>query len=65
MEVAGGHAVVMEEWTAKALADAVTTAGRLSSDELELARVWGAGFTWARTVAQTRTMLLRLALSRT
>ena len=65
MEVAGGHAVVMADWTAEALADAVTTAGRLSSEELELARVWGAGFTWDRTVTQTRAMLARLALSRT
>jgi glycosyltransferase involved in cell wall biosynthesis len=65
MEVAAGHAIVMADWTAEALANAVAAAGRLSGDELELARVWGAGFTWDRTVAETRTMLLRLAVGRT
>jgi hypothetical protein len=64
MEVAGGHAIVMADWTAHALADAVTRAGRLGREELELARAWGAGFTWDRTVAKTRAMLVRLALSR-
>ena len=60
MEVAGGHAVVMSDWTAEALADAMTSAARLSTQALERARAWGAAFTWDRTVTQTREMMLRL-----
>jgi glycosyltransferase involved in cell wall biosynthesis len=65
MEVAGGHAVVMADWTADALADAMTAAGQLSTQQLEQAQDWGASFTWDRTAGQTREMLARLALSRT
>ncbi len=61
VEVAGGHAVVMSDWTAVALAEAVTAAGQLSAPDLERARAWGARFTWDRTAAQTREMLTRLA----
>jgi glycosyltransferase involved in cell wall biosynthesis len=64
MEVAGGHAIVMADWTAEALADAVTTAGLLNSEQRESAQAWGAGFTWDRTVGQTREMLARLTVSR-
>jgi len=64
MEVAGGHAVVMSDWTADALADAMTAASQLDDADLESARSWGTAFTWARTVGQTRDMLNRIAVSR-
>jgi glycosyltransferase involved in cell wall biosynthesis len=57
LEVAGGHAVVMADWTAASLAAAMRRAGRLSQPELVEARAWGESFTWDRTVAQTREML--------
>ena len=63
-EVAGGHAVMMADWTADALADAMTAVGHLSRQQLEQAQTWGASFTWDRTVSQTRDMLARLTVSR-
>lgn len=63
-EVAGGHAVVMTDWSAEALADAAVAAGRMSDQALETARTWGAGYTWNRSVRQTRDILDRLASSR-
>lgn len=65
LEVAGGHAVVMADWTPEALADAMSNAGQMSHGDLESARAWGADFTWDRTVNQTREMLVSLTLSRT
>lgn len=64
MEVAHGHAVVMADWTAGSLADAVTAAGRLSPDQIAEARAWARTFTWERTVRQTRQMLEALVESR-
>lgn len=64
MEVANGHAVVMDDWTAEALADAVTSAGGLTPAELKSAQDWAKGFTWDRTVEQTREMLATLVLNR-
>jgi glycosyltransferase involved in cell wall biosynthesis len=62
-EVAGGHAVVMADWTAEALADAMAAAGRLSDEQLDAARAWGSSFTWERTVRNTRSLLDLLARS--
>jgi glycosyltransferase involved in cell wall biosynthesis len=59
LEVAGGHAVVMDGWTAPALADAVARATGLGAAELEAARAHAAGFTWRRSVEQTRAALQR------
>lgn len=64
MEVAGGHAVVMADWSPEALADAMTAAGQMSPEALEEARAWGATFTWARTVRETRAMLAGMARPR-
>ncbi|MDX6276869.1 MAG: hypothetical protein QOJ72_997, partial [Nocardioidaceae bacterium] len=64
MEVANGHAVVMADWTAASLADAMMSAERLSPDEVSAARAWGRTFTWERTVRETRQMLEALAKSR-
>lgn len=60
MEIAGGHAAVMNGWSAGALADAVSTASAMTPDDLEKAREWGMRFTWDTTVKQTRSELLRL-----
>ncbi|WP_332666024.1 glycosyltransferase family 4 protein [Aeromicrobium sp.] len=64
MEVADGHAVVMNDWSAASLADAMVRAIGLPDDTLELARAWGASFTWDRTVGQTREMLRAVATAR-
>ncbi len=64
MEVAGGHAVVMADWSAEALADAMTVAGQMGPDAIRAAHAWGSTFTWARTVRETRAMLAELAQRR-
>jgi glycosyltransferase involved in cell wall biosynthesis len=64
IEVAGGHAVVMTDWTASALAEAVETAARMDPAATEAARAWGESFTWDRAVRETRTMLQGLAEAR-
>jgi glycosyltransferase involved in cell wall biosynthesis len=61
LEVAGGHAIVMTDWSPTALADAVEAAGQMGAAEVEAARMWGASFTWARTARETREMLQKLA----
>lgn len=60
-EIAGGHATVMNDWTPLALADAVTIAGGMTSAQRDAAREHAEAFTWARTVAQTRALLERIA----
>lgn len=62
-EIAGGHATIMADWTAVALADAVTAAGVMTADQRQAAREHAQEFTWARTVSQTRDMLTKLATS--
>lgn len=60
MEIAGGYAAVMKEWTAEALADAVAEARAMSDEQLDEAREWGKRFTWDSTVERTRSELARL-----
>lgn len=57
MEVAGGHAVVLSSWTPVAVADAVQVATAMPPEALKAARDHARGFTWSRTVAQTREAL--------
>lgn len=61
LEVAGGHAVVMSEWTSTALAAAVETATSRSELELADARRFAARYTWAATAAHTRHLLESLS----
>lgn len=60
MEISGGHAVVMADWSPEALAGAVTIARAKTDAELNEARDWGMCFTWDKTVAKTRSELARL-----
>ncbi len=60
LEVAGGHALVMDGWSAEALADAVEAAAGLDDAAIAAAREWGRTFTWDRTVRQTRDFLQSL-----
>jgi len=64
MEIAGGHASVLADWTPAALADAVDRAAGFDTAHLERARAHAAGFTWARCVEQTRDFLGGLATHR-
>lgn len=57
LEVAAGHATVMAEWSADALAAAVTEALKLDSTSLAAAAQHAAAFTWAETVRRTRAAL--------
>jgi glycosyltransferase involved in cell wall biosynthesis len=61
LEVAGGHASVLADWTPEACADAVDRAARFDAAHLEKARAHAARFTWARCAEQTRTFLEQLA----
>ncbi|HET7735961.1 MAG TPA: glycosyltransferase [Nocardioidaceae bacterium] len=54
LEVAGGHATVMADWTPAALADSVVAARGLSEQEIEAARAWADAFTWEATIRKTR-----------
>ena len=57
LEVAGGQATVMEDWTASALADAVTLARSKTPEELDAARRRAEEFTWAGMAREVRSML--------
>jgi glycosyltransferase involved in cell wall biosynthesis len=57
VEVAGGHAFVMDGWTPTALADAVRAAETMSDEQREAARRRGEVFTWESTIRQTRAVL--------
>lgn len=59
LEVAGGHAVVITDWTAPALAQAVRDALAASPAELDAARRYVEDFTWAATATGVREALLR------
>ena len=61
LEVAGGHAVVMADWTPESLAAAVTEALSYDAARLDAAQEFASRYTWATTVRQTRAMLKRLA----
>lgn len=61
IEVAGGHAAVMTDWTPQALAAAVEAAARMGPEATKAAQAWGESFTWERAVNQTREMLQELA----
>jgi glycosyltransferase involved in cell wall biosynthesis len=60
IEVAGGHAVVMTDWSPTALAEAVEAAGRMADAAVETAQEWGESFTWDRAARQTRELLSEL-----
>lgn len=57
LEVAGGHATVMADWTPAALADAVLQAESVDDEALAAARAWADTFTWERTIRRTRSAL--------
>jgi glycosyltransferase involved in cell wall biosynthesis len=61
LEISGGHAVVMADWSSAALADAVEKAMALGDDELASLRDRGSEFTWERTIRRTRAALGDLA----
>lgn len=60
LEVAGGHAAVMDGWTPEALADATRRARALGDAELAAARAWAERFRWSHTVSRTREALAGL-----
>ena len=64
MEVSGGHAFVMRDWTAQALGDAVLAARASSSEDRAAAQEHAKEFTWAHTVEATRAMLTELTNGR-
>ncbi|HEX3794070.1 MAG TPA: glycosyltransferase family 1 protein [Acidimicrobiales bacterium] len=57
LEVAGGHAIVMDDHSAEALARAVPLAGQVSSVDLASAQARAHEFTWRRTAQAMRDML--------
>jgi glycosyltransferase involved in cell wall biosynthesis len=61
LEVAGGHAAVMKDWTHDGLANAIEAALVQSPSQSEDARAWADTFTWRRTIVTTRDALAALA----
>jgi glycosyltransferase involved in cell wall biosynthesis len=57
LEVAGGHATVMDEWTAPALAAAVSRALSEGPADRDAARRHAEAFTWTETVRRTRGLI--------
>jgi glycosyltransferase involved in cell wall biosynthesis len=64
LEVAGGHAFVLADWTPEALAEAVHAASTVADDDRERARAHAAAFTWERCMEQTRAFLQTLGSTR-
>ncbi len=60
-EIAGGHAFVMDNWTASALVDAVRAAEAMTDDQRSAARRRGGEFTWKATIEKTRALLESLS----
>lgn len=60
LEVTAGHATVMDGWDAKALADAAEIAYRSSNEALEAAAAHAKPFTWERTAAEVRTLMVEV-----
>lgn len=65
LEVAGGHAFVMDGWTPAALVDAVRAAEGMSDEQRTAARERGETFTWESTIRTTRSILDALTNPRT
>ncbi|HEX7738432.1 MAG TPA: glycosyltransferase [Marmoricola sp.] len=61
LEVSGGHAFVMTEWTAAALADAAGRAVACTPARLDAAHAHAREFTWTRATTQTRAFLAHLS----
>lgn len=61
LEVAGGHAVVLEDWTPEALGEATLRALALDEEQITRAETWARTFTWRRTIHQTRSALAEMA----
>lgn len=57
-EVAGGHAVEADAFTAAAIADAVQLAAARTDEQRRAAEAWASRFTWAETVRRTRDLVL-------
>jgi glycosyltransferase involved in cell wall biosynthesis len=61
LEVTGGHATVVDGTDAESLAEAVTRAWATPPEELERARGFVGGYSWAKTARETREVLLAAA----
>ena len=57
LEVTGGHATVMSDWTASALADGVIEARNKTAEELDAARRRAEEFSWRGMALEVRSML--------
>ncbi len=57
LEIAGGHAFATHAWTASALADATIRALTATAEQRAAAMAYAAGFTWQRSVHQTRALV--------
>ena len=64
LEVAGGHAQVMADWSPGALAEAAARACAQPAGATAAARDHAAAFRWERTARRTRSFLAELRISR-
>jgi glycosyltransferase involved in cell wall biosynthesis len=65
LEITAGHATVMDDFGAAALAKGVSEARRTSSQDLASAKAHASTFTWAATASQIRAMLADLVTGST
>ncbi len=54
VEVAGGHATLMRDWEARALADAIVEAWQTPANQLAAAKAFAARYTWANMATGVR-----------
>ena len=59
LEVSDGHAVVAEDESPEALAEALERALKLTDEQLAAGRTHAQGFTWERTALQVREIIVR------
>jgi glycosyltransferase involved in cell wall biosynthesis len=64
-EIAAGHAFTMRDWSAAALAEAITRALHAPAAEIDAARMHARRFTWSVTAQQTRDFLQSLSAAGT
>lgn len=64
LEIAGGHATIMSDWSPRALSDAVIQALAVDDARLAAASRHAAAFTWRRTAIETRAFLEDLVAAR-
>lgn len=62
-EIAGGHAVLVDDFSVQSLEKAIELVGSLSASDIENARTYASDFTWEKTALNTLSLYNQLASS--